>query len=83
MKSCVQQALIGALLICLGSVAFAEETSETDKAREALAAQEGETDNEQLEEVFQAAEKKLFHAKVWRKIIVLFVGLFLHVRFTY
>jgi len=57
MKSCVQQALVGALLICFGSVVFAEEASDTDKAREALAAQEGETDNEQLEEVFQAAEK--------------------------
>lgn len=45
--------------LLLGSNAFAEEKSSTDKAREALAQQsDDESETAQLEEVFQAAEKR-------------------------
>jgi hypothetical protein len=46
------------LLSVVASAAYGEEPTATDKARDALGQQEGESDAAQLEEVFQAAEKK-------------------------
>jgi len=58
MNSWVARVLLLGMSMLFASVAAAEEQSNVDKAREALAQQEEDEDNtRQLEEVFQAAEK--------------------------
>ncbi len=70
MKPWLFQAPCAALLMLLATYSVAEDGSKVDKAREALAQQEGDADTtRQLEEVFQAAEKNYSLLKQGKKAL--------------
>lgn len=59
MTACLRLLLPLVVVLLVGGKAFADEKSSTDRARDALAQQgEDESETAQLEEVFQAAEKR-------------------------